>query len=288
MNRQNRKFETQPTSLRVGCINIMPEAHNYEPFLLSSLERGGYRAELTWIRLKTHAYRSTPPGHLAKHYVSFDEALAKGPIDGLILTGAPVETFPFSAITYWPELSEILRFAGGNIPGTLGLCWGGIALGKAMGMDEEVYENKLFGVFSAQSVVPGVSFGDENGRFHCPHSRFAGISAASLDRTVKNGDARILASGPETGPFIFESRDLCFLGHTGHPEYPPSRLVHEWERDREKGQPGVAPSAHFNPEQPDNTWESHTKAFFSYWLGQVTKQKENRKQRAVEAAGRGK
>ncbi|NOZ13232.1 MAG: homoserine O-succinyltransferase [Acidobacteria bacterium] len=268
--------------LRIACINIMPEAHVYEAFLVSSLKRAGYTLSPVWIRLARHAYRSTPPDHLSEHYVSFGEALAKGPVDGLILTGAPVETFPFSAVTYWPELSEILMFAKENIPGTLGLCWGGIALGKLMGLDINVYEKKLFGVFEGQSVHPDISFGGENGEFHCPHSRFAGISPASLRSVTENGSVRILATGPETGDFIFESGDRRFISHLGHPEYPPSRLIREWNRDREKGHSGVAPPAHFNPEKPKNTWELHTEAFFSYWLNYLTKN------RAADTANRGK
>ncbi len=253
-------------ALRIGCINIMPEAHTYEPFILSSLDQPGYRVELVWIRLKTHSYRSTPQAHLANSYVTFEDAVAADKLHGLILTGAPVETFPFSTITYWPELSEILNYARKNIAGTLGLCWGGIALAKTMGIDQEVYGKKLFGVFPGRSLVPGLSMGDNSGQLHCPHSRFAGVSAASLERVAASGAATVLAAGPEVGPSIFESRDRRFLGHLGHPEYPASRIVEEWARDQEKGREDVMPPAHFDPDKPENTWEAHSKAFFTYWL----------------------
>ncbi|NOY23529.1 MAG: homoserine O-succinyltransferase [Acidobacteria bacterium] len=287
MTEQFKKSGTRQNPLRIGCINIMPEAHTYEPFLLSSLEQSGYKTKPVWIRLKSHGYRSTPAAHLARYYVTFEAALAAGPLDGLVITGAPVETFPFSTIHYWPELAEILNYAKESIPSTLGLCWGGIALGKAMGMDEEVYEKKLFGVFSGLSLDPGISLGDNSIRFYCPHSRFAGISVTSLKEAVNSGDGRILAIGPETGPFIFESRDKRFLGHLGHPEYPASRLAHEWERDREKGKADVLPPAHFNPKNPENTWQGHTNAFFSYWLGNLQKQNEDKENKVASATGRG-
>lgn len=288
MTEHFKKSGPEKNLLRIGCINIMPEAHTYEPFLLSSLNRPGYRTEAVWIRLASHAYQSTPPDHLARRYATFDRTLAIGPLDGLILTGAPVETFPFSTINYWQELSEILSYARKNIPGTLGLCWGGIALGKVMGIDEEVYEKKLFGVFSGLSLVSDVSLGDDTGLFHCPHSRFAGISAASIARSSSNGEARILADGPETGAFIFESSDRRFTGHLGHPEYPAIRLAHEWERDMEKGRTDVTLPSHFNPDNPENTWSSHTNAFFSYWLESLVNQKKNKENTAVNTVGRGK
>ncbi len=287
MTESIEKSENDRSPLRIGYINIMPQAHNYEPFLLSSLEQSGHKTEPVWIRLKSHGYRSTPAAHLARYYLTFDAALAAGPLNGLVITGAPVETFPFSAIHYWPELAEILIYAGKNIPGTLGLCWGGIALGKTMGMDEAVYEKKLFGVFPGSSLVPGISLGDNNTRFYCPHSRFAGISAASLEEAVNSGHTQILATGPETGPFIFESRDKRFLGHLGHPEYPASRLVHEWERDREKGKADVMPPAHFNPDKPENTWQGHANAFFSYWLANLQKQNKDKENKVAGATGRG-
>ena len=288
MTKHIHKSENRESPLRIACINIMPKAHEYEAFLQSSLGQPGFRASLTWVRLKTHAYRSTPQSHLVRHYVTFEEAVAAGQLDGLVLTGAPVETLPFPAIRYWPELLEILSFARENIPGTLGLCWGGIALCKFLGMEEAVYDRKLFGVFPGQSSAPGLLSGDETGRFHCPHSRFAGIFEPAVRDAVKSGGIRILASGPETGPFIFESTDKHFLAHLGHPEYPASRLAEEWKRDSEKGRSDVPPPAHFNPEKPENTWKPHTNAFFQYWLATVVKQRTNRENKMVHAIGRGK
>ncbi len=288
MSRHSQKTETDRNPLRIGCINIMPEAHSYEPFILSALSRTGFEISVRWIRLESHAYRSTPPGHLTKHYTTFSQVLATGELDGLLLTGAPVETLSFSVIRYWGELREILACARERIPGTLGLCWGAIALAKIIGMKPEVYDKKIFGVFPGYSLLPTISLGDENGKFYCPHSRFAGISAGEFGRATRRGNVRILASGPETGPVVFECEESRFLCHLGHPEYPASRLADEWRRDRKKGRQNVPPPVNFEPEQPETTWKIHTKSFFSYWLEQLRKQKEVTENNLARAAGRGK
>ena len=70
--------------LRIGILNIMPKAQEYEVNLLEPLGRPILQIEPVWIRLKTHVYRSTPHSHLDNLYVSFEEAAEKG-LDALIV-----------------------------------------------------------------------------------------------------------------------------------------------------------------------------------------------------------
>ena len=77
--------------LRIGILNIMPLGKQYEFNLLHPLGLSVLQIEPVWIRLNTHAYKSWDQEHLNNLYVSWEEALAQGPIDGLIINGAPVE-----------------------------------------------------------------------------------------------------------------------------------------------------------------------------------------------------
>src|SRR3954470_289825 len=95
-------------ALRIGIINIMPRAETYERNLLLPLAHSALPVAPVWIRLASHSYGSSDARHIDRHYLTFDRAIEAGPLDGLIVTGAPVEELPFSAIHYWPELSEIL------------------------------------------------------------------------------------------------------------------------------------------------------------------------------------
>ena len=82
-------------ALRVGILNIMPKVESYEFSLLQPLGRSIMQIEPVWIRLKTHNYLSSDKNHLEKMYVPFEEAVGRRHLDGLIVTGAPVEEIPY-------------------------------------------------------------------------------------------------------------------------------------------------------------------------------------------------
>ncbi|MDX2471817.1 MAG: homoserine O-succinyltransferase, partial [SAR324 cluster bacterium] len=76
--------------LRIGILNIMPDVSSYEFNLLYPLGKSILQIEPIWIRLDTHSYNSSNPEHMDEFYMSFAEATKHKPLDGLIITGAPV------------------------------------------------------------------------------------------------------------------------------------------------------------------------------------------------------
>ena len=160
--------------LRIGILNIMPLGKQYEFNLLHPLGLSVLQIEPIWIRLQNHAYRSWDQSHLNELYVSWEDALAQGPLDGLIITGAPVEHLPFEEVTYWRELVGLIEEARSICASTLGLCWAGFALAYLAGVDKEPFNRKLFGVYPMRSLVPGHSLmGTQDDQFFCPQSRHA-------------------------------------------------------------------------------------------------------------------
>jgi homoserine O-succinyltransferase len=250
--------------LRIGIINIMPRVESYERCLRAPLTRAPWPVQPVWIRLRTHAYSSSDGDRITKLYRTYEDAQARG-LNGLILTGAPVEDLEFSDVTYWPELSEILGRA--NVPTTLGLCWGGLALAKLLGIEKRCYPQKLFGVFQNRRLAAkGQLLGNGGERFWCAQSRHSGIGDDVLECAEKAGIVRLLAHAPETGYTVFETPDHAYVMHLGHPEYEPSRLVEEWERDAKLGRPDVAPPANLDLRAPRNIWYDHRTALFADWL----------------------
>jgi homoserine O-succinyltransferase/O-acetyltransferase len=245
----------------------MPRAHSYERYLLRPLERAPLWIEPVWIRLETHAYTSSDADHIRKLYASFEQAERQGKLHGLILTGAPVEELAFSQVHYWDELRAILNYSRRNIAGTLGLCWGGLALGQILGLEKQMLPKKLFGAFQNRTLLSNhpltQGFDDQ---FWCAHSRHSGIADAALEAASASGAVRLLSHGQETGYTLFESADGRFLAHLGHPEYEAERLVHEWERDSALGRTDVEPPRHFDVNQPMNLWRSHCTEVFARWL----------------------
>ena len=257
-------------ALRIGILNIMPQAKTYEYSLLFPLGRSVMQINPIWIKLKNHAYKSTSEEHLANLYVYFEEAVQEKHLDGLIVTGAPIEVIPFEEVTYWDEISEILHYARENIVSTLGICWGGLALAKMLGIEKESFSKKLFGVFETKSLDKCHRItGEFDDVFFSPQSRYSGISDQVLEQKRDEGVVRLLAHSSKAGYIIFESCDNQFLMHLGHPEYDAHRLIEEYERDTRRSQADVCLPENVAVENPVNTWRCNGFEFFSQWIKDV-------------------
>lgn len=267
---QERAAREDIRALRIGILNIMPKAETYEFSLLQPLGRSVLQIEPVWIRLSSHSYSSADQGHLDDLYRQFEDVIRKHPLDALILTGAPVEEMPFEFVRYWDEAKEILLYARRHTYSVLGICWGGLALAKLMGIEKTLYPKKIFGAFETRNLDRDHPImGDQDDVFWCPQSRHAGIPDDVLESEAKNGTIHLLAHAPETGYTIFESADATFLAHLGHPEYEPRRLVDEYLRDKAKGRTDVTPPANVSLEGPLNRWRGHRNEFFSQWIKRV-------------------
>ncbi len=251
--------------LKIGILNIMPLGKQYEFNLLHPLGLSPLQIEPIWIRLKSHSYKTWDLSHLDNLYVEWEEAMYPNPLDGLIITGAPVEHLLFEDVTYWSELVHIINEARDRCASTLGLCWAGFALAYLAGVKKTVFTKKLFGVYPLKSLVPAHSImGTQDDTFTCPQSRHAGLPDDEMEEAQRKGKLRLLAYGNKVGYSIFETMDQKQLMHLGHPEYNVARLISEMERDKERGD--VPPPENFNSFAPKTSWRSHRNLLFQQWL----------------------
>lgn len=256
--------------LRIGILNIMPQAESYEFNLLFPLGRSIIQIEPVWLRLKTHTYASSNKTHLDAYYLTFEEAIKHRGFDGIIITGAPVEEIPFEQVNYWNEFTEILDYAHEHVASTLGICWGGLALAKYLGIEKKQYDKKLFGVYQLKNLDRTHRItGDLDDLFWCPQSRHSGIDDKALEKRAERGDFRLLAHSRETGYVIFESSDEKFIMHLGHSEYQTRRLIDEYERDMNRGREDVEPPKDIDIKNPVNLWRSASQEFFLQWIKKV-------------------
>ena len=166
------------------------------------------------------------PKHLENFYVHFEDAINHQKLDGLLLTGAPVEELPFENVKYWGELTRILKYAHNNISSTLGICWGGLALAKFLGIEKVQYPEKMFGVYETINLDRSHRItGDMDDVFWCAQSRHAGIPGRCSRSGARQGNDPASRVCKGAGYTIFESADQRFLIHLGHPEYEPERIV---------------------------------------------------------------
>lgn len=253
--------------LRIGILNIMPEAGNYEFNLLFPLGRSILQIQPVWLRLRSKPVSKSGIRWSPRYCVPYDDACKAGLLDGLILTGAPVERLPYSEIRYWDELQDILKHARKSICSTLGICWGGMALAKVIGIEKTVHPKKIFGMFKTHNLVPGHPFtGGMDDVFWCPQSRYASIMDEDLEKAKRARKVRLLAQSESGGYTIFETPDHRFVMHLGHHEYNAGRLVKEYKRDSERGLTDVCPPENFDVAHPMNQWRANRNEFFSAWI----------------------
>ena len=119
---QAKRQDIRP--LRIGILNIMPFGKDYEFNLLHPLGLSILQVEPVWIRLESHEYSSGDQQHMSDLYQTYEKATQLSRLDGLIVTGAPVEKIHFHEVRYWSEISKIIQDSRLNCPSTLGICWG--------------------------------------------------------------------------------------------------------------------------------------------------------------------
>lgn len=256
-------------ALRIGVLNIMPLGEQYEMNILNPLALSLVDIEPVWIKLESHSYKTWPDGHVDDLYATYSGAVKEKKLDGLIVTGAPVEHLDFEEVNYWDEISELIEDARNNSHSTLGLCWAGFALAKLSGLEKITFERKLFGVYELDNLTYNHPImGALDDKFVCPQSRFAGFEDQEVEDAVSRGDVNALAHGKESGYTILETPDHKQLMHIGHPEYNKGRLAYEARRDQ--GNPKIPNIENFDFDNPLNRWRMHRNTFFQRWINFVT------------------
>jgi len=254
--------------LHIAIVNLMPTKMATETQLLRLLGNTPLQLEISLLRMASHDPRNTAQAHLDAFYTTFDEA-AEQKFDGLIITGAPIETLDFEQVDYWPELQEIMDWSRDNVFSTMHVCWGAQAgLYHHYGIPKYPLERKIFGVFPHRVLDPRnrvLSGFDEV--FPAPHSRHTETRAADIEATE---GLDLLAVSPEAGVYLAASSDGRELYVTGHPEYERDTLKLEYDRDVARGLDIEVPRHYFpadDPTQPPMvTWRSHAFLLYANWL----------------------
>jgi len=272
--------------LRVGIINLMPTTIDTEIQLLRLLGNSPLQVDITFLNMGTHTSKNAPPGHLEKFYISAQEIVnMRIRFDGMIITGAPVETLPFEQVDYWDELVKIIDYSEKNVFSCLHICWGAQAgLYRRYGIIKKPLGKKLFGVFPhtinelSMSSPPGDvlkgqyhslfrGFDDE---FLAPQSRH---TTSDRDAIAAEPRLTIQSETPEAGIFIVTARGGREVYVSGHLEYDPLTLDREYRRDVNKGLPIEVPKNYYPDDDPAKApvvrWRAHANLFFDNWLNYV-------------------
>ena len=125
--------------LKIAMLNLMPNKIRTETQIARLAGSTPLQVEMTLLKTGSYKSKNTPERHLIDFYKSWEE-VKEQKFDGLIVTGAPVETMPFEDVDYWDELTAIFDWAQTHVFRGFHLCWGaqaalrhyhGVQIGRA-------------------------------------------------------------------------------------------------------------------------------------------------------------
>ena len=254
--------------LKILIVNLMPTKIATETQLARVLANTPLQVELTLLRTGSHDAQNTDQEHLDTFYKTLAEVKNER-FDGMILTGAPVETIPFKDVDYWDELCEIMEFSEKNVYSNMHICWGAqAALFYHYGIDKYPMAAKVFGVFEHEVLRPHSPLMrgfDEV--FFAPHSRHTCVRKEDI---LAHPEIRILAESDEAGMHILATDNGRQIFIFGHQEYDKETLGLEYYRDVNKGMAIDVPKNYFKDDDPGSgavfRWRGHASLMFSNWL----------------------
>lgn len=273
---EDRALHQDIRPIEIGILNLMPLKEETELQLLRSLSNSPLQVDITFLTVASHVSKNTSRNHLNKFYQSFED-IRDSNLDGLIITGAPVELMDFEEVDYWPELVEIMEWSKSHVTCTMHLCWGAQAgLYYHYGIEKQILKQKMFGVYRHKvqnRKIPLVRGFDDY--FMAPHSRHTRMDD---DAIKENKELVVLAESDEAGIFLVISRDNRQIFCMGHPEYDRLTLDKEYKRDLDKGMDIQMPVNYYPnddvTQKPLLQWRSHANClytnFLDYYVYQMT------------------
>ncbi|MBN7773446.1 homoserine O-acetyltransferase MetA [Clostridium aminobutyricum] len=254
--------------LKILIVNLMPTKIATETQLARVLANSPLQVELTLVCMDSHESKNTSQDHMNSFYKTLEE-IKDERFDGMIITGAPVETLPFEEVDYWKELCELFEYSKKNVYSSVHICWGAqAALYYHFGINKYLTDGKVFGVFEhrvTRTHNPLMRGFDEI--FYAPHSRHTTINK---EEVLEHPEIRILAESEGAGVHILATDNGRQIFILGHQEYDKETLATEYFRDINKGLPIHVPYNYFRNDDPKQEilfrWRAHASLLFTNWL----------------------
>ena len=254
--------------LRIVILNLMPLKVTTETDLIRLLSNTPLQLDINFMKLKSHTPKNTPIEHMMMFYRDFD-LMRNEKYCGMIITGAPVEKVDFEDVSYGEEISCIFAWAKTHVTSTLYICWAAQAgLYYHYGVPKYPLPKKMFGIFPQQKLDPQLpifrGFDDE---FQMPHSRHSEIRREDI---LANPALTLIAESADSGVSIVMARGGREFFITGHMEYSPDTLDHEYRRDKDIRDDVDIPRNYYRDNDPEKgpnvTWRAHANLFYANWI----------------------
>lgn len=254
--------------LHIAILNLMPTKIETETQLLRLLGNTPLQVDVELVVPSTHICKHTSSTHLNKFYKTFRQIKSRR-FDGMIITGAPVETLPFSDVDFWREMQGILEWTKTNVYSTMHICWAAQAgLFYHHGISKRRLEKKLCGIYEHRVINPyhPLMRGFDD-CFLAPHSSYAEVPP---EEVAACKELICLADSQLAGLHILTEQDGRRIYITGHQEYDRDTLAREYYRDLNRGLNPAVPYNYFPDDDPTQTppftWRSNAHLLVSNWL----------------------
>lgn len=254
--------------LRIVILNLMPLKITTETDLIRLLSNTPLQLDISFMKLRSHTSKNTPIEHMMMFYRDFSD-LRQEKFDGMIITGAPVETLDYNEVSYWDEIVDIFDWAKTHVTSTLFICWAAQAgLYHYYGIPKYPLEKKMFGIFPQHLLDARLPiFRGFDDTFMMPHSRHTEVRKEDI---MQHPELTLIAESEHSGVSIVMARGGREFFITGHLEYAPNTLDKEYRRDRDIRSDVDLPKNYYLNDDPDLpplvTWRAHANLFYNNWV----------------------
>ncbi len=254
--------------LRIVILNLMPLKITTETDLVRLLSNTPLQIDISFMKLRSHTPKNTPIEHMMMFYRDFAD-MKNEKFDGMIITGAPIETMDYEQVSYWEEIVGIFDWARTHVTSTLFICWAAQAgLYHYYGVPKYPLEKKMFGIFPQHTLDTQLPiFRGFDDTFMMPHSRHTEVRRADIEQ---HAELNLIAESEQSGVSIVMARGGREFFITGHLEYAPNTLDNEYRRDAGVRSDVEKPINYYKNEDPSLppvvSWRAHANLFYNNWV----------------------
>lgn len=268
--KESRALSQDIRPLKFVIVNLMPTKIETETQLLRLISNTPLQIEVTLLKMDTYKSKNVSEEHMETFYKTFDD-IKDERFDGMIITGAPIETLDFEDVIYWEEIMKIMEWSKKHVFSVLHICWGAQAgLYYHYGIKKYQLNKKIFGIFPIkleERYENNELFRGFDEIFNMPHSRHTKIEENDI---LKETELEILAKSDEAGVSIIRSKDKRKIFLTGHLEYDRFTLAKEYERDISQNKKIDVPFNYYPEDDPTKkpifNWKAHANLLFVNWI----------------------
>ena len=268
--KESRALSQDIRPLKFVIVNLMPTKIETETQLLRLISNTPLQIEVTLLKMDTYKSKNVSEEHMETFYKTFDD-IKDERFDGMIITGAPIETLDFEDVIYWEEIMKIMEWSKKHVFSVLHICWGAQAgLYHHYGIKKYQLNKKIFGIFPIkleEKYENNELFRGFDEIFNMPHSRHTKIEENDI---LKETELEILAKSDEAGVSIIRSKDKRKIFLTGHLEYDRFTLEKEYERDISQNKKIDVPFNYYPEDDPTKkpifNWKAHANLLFVNWI----------------------